>query len=147
MNTYELDALFMLLGEVNFLEYEEVEGIGHATITAKGWERLEELRTPNKDSAQGFVAMWFAPEMTNIYENVLAQQFNRQATCLTVLINVSTLIKLMMRLSCKYAAALSLLMLQATVAVYTTKRVSPAVWGCRYFGHVGKMPWKTCILM
>lgn len=72
MNTYELDALFMLLGEVNFLEYEEVEGIGHATITAKGWERLEQLRTPNKDSAQGFVAMWFAPEMTNIYENVLA---------------------------------------------------------------------------
>lgn len=73
MNTDELHALFVLLRERNFLECERTTGDGcYAAITAKGWERIEQLRAPNMESSQGFVAMWFAPEMTDIYKNVLA---------------------------------------------------------------------------
>ncbi|WP_296935068.1 hypothetical protein [uncultured Desulfovibrio sp.] len=75
MNTKEVKAIFSILKERELLTENPTQTLGahlSAAITAKGWERLEQLHTPNKDSAQGFVAMWFAPEMTNIYENVLA---------------------------------------------------------------------------
>jgi hypothetical protein len=32
-------------------------------LTSKGFERLEELEAGNPESAQGFIAMWFATEM------------------------------------------------------------------------------------
>ena len=75
MNTEEIETIFNILKERELLAENPTQTLGShvsATITAKGWERLEQLRTPNKDSVQGFVAMWFAPEMANIYENVLA---------------------------------------------------------------------------
>lgn len=75
MNTEEIETIFNILKERELLAENPTQTLGShvsATITAKGWERLGQLRTPNKDSVQGFVAMWFAPEMANIYENVLA---------------------------------------------------------------------------
>lgn len=40
-------------------------------ITAKGYQRLREIQKPNKTSRQCFVAMWFAPEMNNVYETAI----------------------------------------------------------------------------
>ncbi len=40
-------------------------------ITAKGYARLRELRQINRDSRQGFVAMWYADEMRSVYENAI----------------------------------------------------------------------------
>jgi len=36
-------------------------------LTSKGYQRLRELKKPGKDSNQCFVAMWFAPEMNDVY--------------------------------------------------------------------------------
>lgn len=37
------------------------------TITAKGYQRLRQIQRPNKDSTQCFVAMWFTPEMNEVF--------------------------------------------------------------------------------
>lgn len=42
------------------------------SLTARGWERVEQLRGPNPQSAQGFVAMWFDDTMTQVYDEALA---------------------------------------------------------------------------
>lgn len=41
-------------------------------IIAKGWERLKELKENRADSTQCFVAMWFADEMSDFYNNGIA---------------------------------------------------------------------------
>jgi nucleoside 2-deoxyribosyltransferase len=40
-------------------------------ITAKGYERLRELKRLPKDSRQCFVAMWLAPQMNRVYEGAI----------------------------------------------------------------------------
>lgn len=40
-------------------------------ITTKGYGRLAELRKVNEDSRQCFVAMWFADEMNEVFENAI----------------------------------------------------------------------------
>ncbi len=36
-------------------------------VAADGWQRLDELRSHEMESPQGFVAMWFADEMNRVY--------------------------------------------------------------------------------
>jgi nucleoside 2-deoxyribosyltransferase len=43
------------------------------TITAKGYQRLREIKKPNRSSRQCFVAMWFTPEMNEVYESAIKQ--------------------------------------------------------------------------
>ena len=38
-------------------------------ITARGWERVEKLNAPGKDSRQAFVAMWFDKSCRLLFEN------------------------------------------------------------------------------
>jgi len=45
---------------------------GDITITPKGWAHIEEIKNINPKSSQGFVAMWFKPEMTKIYDEAIA---------------------------------------------------------------------------
>lgn len=40
-------------------------------ITAAGWQKIEELQRTNRESNQGFVAMWFDPSMKNVYEQAI----------------------------------------------------------------------------
>ena len=40
-------------------------------ITPKGYARLRELKKHQRDSRQCFVAMWFSPEMDNVYEKAI----------------------------------------------------------------------------
>ena len=40
-------------------------------ITAKGYRRIREINKPNLDSRQCFVAMWFAPEMGDVFNNAI----------------------------------------------------------------------------
>ena len=37
-------------------------------LTAKGFEKLDELQSSNTHSQQAFVAMWFAPQLHDLYE-------------------------------------------------------------------------------
>ncbi len=41
------------------------------TITAKGYQRLREIKKPNRFSRQCFVAMWFTTEMNKVYESAI----------------------------------------------------------------------------
>ena len=41
------------------------------TITAKGWDRIIELESTNKNSKKVFVAMWFSDEMKEIFNNYI----------------------------------------------------------------------------
>lgn len=65
IDSNEIKALYKLLVDRGFL-LKFMNG-SSCSITAKGWERLESLRTPNTDSSQGFVAMWFAPQLLPLY--------------------------------------------------------------------------------
>ena len=40
-------------------------------ITAKGYQRLREIKKPGGDSRQCFVAMWFKPELNSVYEEAI----------------------------------------------------------------------------
>lgn len=40
-------------------------------ITANGYQRLREIKKPNRDSRQCFVAMWFTPEMNDVFESAI----------------------------------------------------------------------------
>ena len=45
-------------------------------ITPAGWAYLESLRQPNPDSNKAFVAMWFEPEMEEIYDGFISKAIN-----------------------------------------------------------------------
>ena len=38
-------------------------------VTPKGWERIEKLKMPGRDSRQAFVAMWFDKALDEVFEN------------------------------------------------------------------------------
>lgn len=48
------------------------EDANHWKITPTGWLHLEEIRKVGTDSQQGFVAMWFDPTMTPVYDSTIA---------------------------------------------------------------------------
>jgi nucleoside 2-deoxyribosyltransferase len=48
------------------------EGKLAATLTANGWQHVEELEKPNIESKQAFVAMWFDDQMTAAYAQGIA---------------------------------------------------------------------------
>jgi len=43
----------------------------NATVTIPGWERLEELRKSGKSSNRVFVAMWFDPSISFLYDEAI----------------------------------------------------------------------------
>lgn len=40
-------------------------------ITANGYQRLREIKKPNRDSRQCFVAMWFTTDMNEVFESAI----------------------------------------------------------------------------
>ncbi|MDP2141757.1 MAG: hypothetical protein Q8L20_13185 [Gammaproteobacteria bacterium] len=40
-------------------------------ITAAGWQKIEDLQRTNRESNQGFVAMWFDPSMKSVFEQAI----------------------------------------------------------------------------
>jgi len=64
---------------IEFLEEGEAitgEGVsfnsqGNMYITAKGYEKLREIKRRREDSRQCFVAMWLAPELNNVYNSAI----------------------------------------------------------------------------
>ena len=47
------------------------QGGGQYALTVKGWKRIEELRHLRPQSRQGFVAMWFHPQLDEAWEKGL----------------------------------------------------------------------------
>ena len=61
----ELDAIVRLLVEQNLFSKCRTS----ITLTAKGYERLEEVEQQLESSTQAFVAMWFDPSMEGAYSD------------------------------------------------------------------------------
>ena len=53
-------------GYVNANSY--MGGGGEYSLSATGWQRIEEITSRRADTSQAFVAMWFSSEMNKAYE-------------------------------------------------------------------------------
>lgn len=72
INSMELRKILMLLDEQGLIKAtDRANPHNELKITAKGYQRLRELKQPGRDSRQCFVAMWFAPEMNDVYEKAI----------------------------------------------------------------------------
>lgn len=69
INRDELEAFRTFLYETGRLK--QANTLHMDTITSQGWLRIEELSKTNIESSQGFVAMWFNPELRPIYDEVI----------------------------------------------------------------------------
>jgi nucleoside 2-deoxyribosyltransferase len=72
LNTEELESVLLFLHDAGFTSsgYESFL-TNQLYITAKGYQRLREIAKPGKDSKQCFVAIWFTPEMNEVYEKAI----------------------------------------------------------------------------
>jgi hypothetical protein len=65
----ELRSILLLLQQEGFITAPDSANPHiNLAISARGYERLSEIKKQGKDSRQGFVAMWFTPEMNAVYE-------------------------------------------------------------------------------
>lgn len=69
MNVNEMTETLNYLREMNYILREPTNA--GDKIAPNGWARLEEIRKPNSDSEQCFVAMWFHDSMNNVYKNTI----------------------------------------------------------------------------
>ncbi|MCI0429598.1 MAG: hypothetical protein L0210_03510, partial [Rhodospirillales bacterium] len=63
----ELGRLLSFLLDQGLIEDLTIDGSFFMTLA--GWLKVEELRTRPVQSSEGFVAMWFAPEMNPVYSD------------------------------------------------------------------------------
>jgi nucleoside 2-deoxyribosyltransferase len=66
----ELSAVCHLLEQSGFIERTGPQQAWDS-ITAGGYQRLREIASPTRMSRQCFVAMWFAPDMEDVYEKAI----------------------------------------------------------------------------
>jgi len=67
--TQDVVALATLLAEDGFLASDAA---GHYRLTSAGWNYYDTLSATGADTLQVFVAMWFSPEMTEVYDRGIA---------------------------------------------------------------------------
>lgn len=71
-NQTELAHILKLLLEEGLISCpDDRNPQNQASITAKGYQRIREIRKPNRESNQCFVAMWFADEMDGAYKKAI----------------------------------------------------------------------------
>jgi len=66
----EIKGLNQLLAELEYLWMEPSHPNEHIRITAKGWQRIDELLKPSYSSDLAFIAMWYDPSLDNYRESV-----------------------------------------------------------------------------
>ena len=66
-----LAILNLLFNEGLIFAPDSVNPQSNLNITAKGYQRIRELEKPNLDSRQCFVAMWFTPEMEEVFNKAI----------------------------------------------------------------------------
>lgn len=65
----ELKNILGLLREEEFINAPDLSNLQvDLSISTKGYQKLRELNKSGRDSRQCFVAMWFVPEMDDVYE-------------------------------------------------------------------------------
>jgi hypothetical protein len=73
INDKELRELIGFLSETGRIEDSSTINEKRLKIRPAGWAHLETLKKINSDKKQGFVAMWFADDMQQIYENIISK--------------------------------------------------------------------------
>lgn len=65
------DVVYLVrtLKDQGIMDFQTLDGA--CEILPKGYMKLDELRGPQSASAQGFIAMWFDPELNDAYEKGL----------------------------------------------------------------------------
>ncbi len=66
----EIKGLNQLLVELGYLWTESSHQNEHIRITAKGWQRINDLNQPSYSSELAFIAMWYDPSLANYRESV-----------------------------------------------------------------------------
>ncbi len=69
-NYEEIKGLNRLLAELEYLWSEPSHPNEHIRITAKGWQRIDNLLKPSYSSDLAFIAMWYDPSLDNYRESV-----------------------------------------------------------------------------
>jgi hypothetical protein len=72
VNEEELNEIINFLRTTNRIKDNGVPNRLFAKIAPEGWAHLETVKRRAPDSTQCFVAMWFAEEMTEVYNNIIA---------------------------------------------------------------------------
>lgn len=72
VNEEELNEIINFLRVTNRIKDNGVPNRLFAKIAPEGWAHLETLKKRTLDSAQCFVAMWFADDMKAIYDDIIA---------------------------------------------------------------------------
>lgn len=72
VNEEELNEIINFLRVTNRIKDNGVPNRLFAKIAPEGWAHLETLKRRAPDSTQCFVAMWFADEMNEVYDNIIA---------------------------------------------------------------------------
>ena len=68
----ELRAVLSLLNQEGFINVpDSANPHDNLSISTKGYQRLRDIKRQGKDSRQCFIAMWFSPEMNNVYETAI----------------------------------------------------------------------------
>lgn len=71
----ELAEIEAILGQLHGEKYISPHSITYSlsiyTITTKGYRRLREIKRPNLDSRFCFIAMWFTPEMNEVFDKAI----------------------------------------------------------------------------
>ncbi|MBI5644385.1 MAG: hypothetical protein HY954_13040 [Deltaproteobacteria bacterium] len=67
----ELNEIINYLASTGRVALSNAQDFSECKIAPKGWEHLEQLKSINQDSQQGFVAMWFDPDLKDIYDTVI----------------------------------------------------------------------------
>jgi hypothetical protein len=68
-NIVEILGLNQLLSELEYLWQDPIHGINRIRITAKGWQRINDLSKPSYSSDSAFIAMWYDPSLVNYRES------------------------------------------------------------------------------
>lgn len=66
-NQSEVDYLVRTLKDQEMMDFQTLDGA--CAILPKGYMKLDELRGTQSASAQGFIAMWFDPNLNQAHEN------------------------------------------------------------------------------
>lgn len=68
----ELNEIVSFLCFEKRISQEHIPPSEYVKIEPQGWSHIENLKTINRDSNQGFVAMWFSEEMEKIYNDAIS---------------------------------------------------------------------------
>lgn len=68
----ELRPILRLLNQEGFINVpDRTNPHSNLSLSAKGYEKLRDIKRRGKDSRQCFVAMWFTPDMNVVYEEAI----------------------------------------------------------------------------